>query len=506
MKKLDDKSESFKLARAGVSGFAWLLLSSGGQYLTQLISLVVLSRLLTPHDFGVVTASVTILFFVSIITQLGVGPALVQKRQLSDEDRRTAFTLSILIGSCLALFVYISATAIGGFFRIVELKYTIPLVSVAIILASFSVVAESNLQRRLKFKILANINLVTFVIANLLVSIPLALLGFSYWSILIANVVQIISKLLILIYLFPSAFRIGYSRESARELFSFGLGFTLGRFFNYIAGQGDNFVVARVLGAESLGLYSRAYQVMTLPAQLIGTVLDKVMFPIMASIQNDKERLRLIFVAANSISSFIAIPVSIFFVLFSSDIIRILLGSQWGDAAAPLAILSLFLVFRLNYKFSDSLARALGAVYNRAWRQLIFAVMVIGLAYLGTWYGLVGVALGIGVSIFFNYLLMLSLSRKLLTFDYFSILLPVVKHVVINLPIAMCLIIVSLRYGGSINIFYLLLMFILQMLFVVIISYIMRRLIFKDEVLALTVLLGSFPRLRWLKERIDFRY
>src|SRR5699024_5789433 len=114
---------------------------------------------------------------------------------------------------------------------------------------------------------------------------------------------------------------------------------SLGKFANYIAGQSDNFIIGRYLGAASLGLYGRAYQILMVPTGLIGTVLDKVMFPVFAKIQENDEKLADLYVLSMSIIAMLSIPITAFAFVSSEKIILLLLGEQWIATSPILKIL-----------------------------------------------------------------------------------------------------------------------------------------------------------------------
>ncbi|HTF28020.1 MAG TPA: oligosaccharide flippase family protein, partial [Flavitalea sp.] len=181
---------------------------------------------------------------------------------------------------------------------------------------------------------------------------------------------------------------------------------------------GDNLVVGRMLGAAALGIYGRAYQFMVMPAGLFGNALDKALFPAMAKVQGDKPRLAKAYLTGVRLIALIAIPLSFLIFLLAPEIIRILLGPEWIEVTLPLQVLACSLLFRMSYKMSDSLSRATGAVYRRAWRQVIYAIMVLTGTYIGQFWGLYGVACGVAVALIGNFLLMAHLSLKLINISW----------------------------------------------------------------------------------------
>src|SRR5690606_23614693 len=146
----------------------------------------------------------------------------------------------------------------------------------------------------------------------------------------------------------------------------------------------------------------------TVPARLVGQVIDQVFFPAMSRIQDDNKRLSNIFILATTALSIIYLPLSMFFFVFAEELILILLGTGWVDAAMPFKILCLSIFFRVVYYISDPIFRSKGKVYYRAFIQAIYAAMFIGFSFLGSLWGLVGISVGVSVALFINYLILVT--------------------------------------------------------------------------------------------------
>jgi PST family polysaccharide transporter len=155
----------------------------------------------------------------------------------------------------------------------------------------------------------------------------------------------------------------------------------------------------------------------------------------MASVQNDPERLGRAYLTSVGLVAMVTIPLGGLLTILAPEIVITLLGAQWSGVITPFQILTIVLVFRTSYKMSDTLVRAKGAVYNRAWRQWVYAILVFIGAYLGTFAGLRGVAIGTGLAIILNFLLMLDLSIKLTNVSWMSFARVFGRHTLISVPI-----------------------------------------------------------------------
>lgn len=402
-------------------GMFWMLSGKGSQAILQFIVMIVLARLLSPSDFGIVNAATVVITFTTVFSMVGVGPALIQRPELSKSHIRTGFTLTILLSILFTTLLYFGSNIIASFFHMDKLHIVLKAMSVIFLLKGLSIVSESLIQRQLKFRAFASIEVISYTVYGF-VGVSCAFMGLDYWSLVYAQISQNLIKTILLISLERHNMKPQLHWESAKELLFFGGGFTIARLSNQFALQADNLVVGRWLGSSALGLYGRAYQLMIMPTNLFGQVMDKVLFPAMARIQNKQNQLSKSYRVGITAVAFFTIPVGILMCLLSKEIVLILFGEKWLNLTPALQVLSLGLVFRTGYKISDSLARATGSVYQRAWRQIIYAIAVFTGAWIGHFAGIFGVSLGVLGAIILNYCLMTNLSMKFINLTLFDII------------------------------------------------------------------------------------
>jgi O-antigen/teichoic acid export membrane protein len=401
------------LTERTIVGLVWTSLAMGAQALMQLIALILLARLLPPSSFGVYAAALVVIGFCSIFSELGVGPAIVQRTDLEPRHIRAGFTLSLLLSTVMGGLIWLAAPLIAQFFQISELTNVVQAIALGLPLQGLSVVAQSVAQRDLRFRWLAGVDAIAFAAGFVLVAPSLAWMGFNIWALIGAYLTQQALRTIMLLNGQPHLKRPLVEWRATKELLYFGGGFTLARMANYLAGQGDNLVVGRFLGPQALGLYSHAYQLMAAPALIVGQILDRVLFPTMALVQLEPKRLARAYKSGVSACTLLILPASIVVVIVANEIVLVLLGSAWSGVVTPLRILALAMLFRTSYKLSDSIARATGAVYARAWRQAIFAGAVVAGSFIGQFWGLGGVAAGVFAAISINFGLMAHLSLRL---------------------------------------------------------------------------------------------
>lgn len=403
------------LTNRTIGALLWVGGGRAAQAVLRLLALVVLARLLSPGDFGVVSAAMIVIGLSLIFSHLGLGPAIVQRPEIEARHLDTAFVASVTLGLALGGVIWWFAPAAARFFSQVD-RFEPVLRALAWLfpLGGLSVVAESQLQRELRFRFLAGTEIASFAVGYGVVGVPLAASGFGVWALVAAQLTQTALHTTILLFARPPRLHFTPDRRAFAELMYFGTGFTAAKIANYIALQGDNVVVGRWLGAGALGLYGRAYELMAAPVQLLGEALDRVLFPAMARIQSDRERLASGFRRGVALIALVMLPTSGVLFVLAPELIDVVLGAQWTGVVVPFQILALGMFLRTSYRISDALVRATGAVYRRAWRQAVYATLVLGGAWFGRHWGIEGVACGVLAALLVNFYLMAQLSLRLL--------------------------------------------------------------------------------------------
>jgi len=405
-----------------VSGFYWMTILSVAEIIVFFIITATLARLLSPAEHGVMQAALVIISFSELFWQVGVGPAIVQQKNLTQKHIGTAIVFSFILGLLTLTAVYFLSPSLSLLFNNSDLEAVLRVLSLVFIFHSLSVVSESLLQKEMQFKKIALNKLIALVFGYGALGAILAYSGFSYWSLVLATLAQALLKTILMNITCKTKRKITFDFPALKELVIFGGGFTIAKIFNNIALQADNVIVSRTMGTAMLGIYGKAYQMMSVPANLLGGVLDHVLFPAMAKVQDEKEKLVTAFRAGVSAVALVTMPVSIMLWVLTPEIVAIILGKQWVAAIEPIRIFALTLFFRTGYKISDSLCRALGAVYKRAFLQMIYALMVIAGAYIGHYYGLTYVAVGVSIAIVMNFIIMTSLSLSLIKLNWISLI------------------------------------------------------------------------------------
>ena len=401
------------LLQRTLGGFAWLAMSSAVQGLLRIVVVAILARLLTPADFGVVGAALIVVGFADLFSRLGVGPSLVQFPELREAHVQTGFTVAVLLGFVMTGATLGTAPLAARFLDLPNLVPVLGVMAWIFPIKALSTVSDSLIQRELSFKRLAGVDVVTYSLGYGGVGIAMALLGFGVWSLAWALLAQAALQAAILLRLQPHTVRPGIEGVALRELMRSGSGFTTATVFNYIATRGDNIVVGRWLGAGALGLYDRAYALMNSSNGVLGTVLNRVLFPSFARVQHDPQQLADAYLRCSSLLALVALPTTLYCVALAPEIVGVALGDQWDAAVPAFQLLSAGVFFRLAYKMCTTVAKGCGELYHNAVIQLVYASIIVGGAVLTVRFGVAGVAASTLLGLFVNYVLLSRLCNRL---------------------------------------------------------------------------------------------
>jgi O-antigen/teichoic acid export membrane protein len=323
------------LTRRAVGGLFWTFSGTGLQLVAQLLVIMVLGRLLTPAEFGLMGAAIVVISLSQIVSQIGVGPAIVQRQQLDSLHVRVAFTLSILLGLLLGVAVWLGAPAIAAFYRIPEVEPVLRAVAILFPIDGLNTIGKSLLSRQLRFRLYASLDVASYVFGYACVGILLAWRGYGVWALVVAYLAQATVRTISMYVATRHPVRPSLNLEASRQLLSFGVGLSLAQVGRVIAQQGDNLVVARWLGPAALGVYGRAYTLMVMPAVAFGRIVNRVLFPVMAQVQDDPERLARAYERALAVVALLSLPISAFLLVVAPEFIPVLLGPAWGGVVLP---------------------------------------------------------------------------------------------------------------------------------------------------------------------------
>lgn len=449
------RSGPSSLTALTVTGFAWAFIGMASQAVLQIVSTVILARLLTPEEFGAAAAAGLVVGLSQVVSQIGVGPALVQRKTLTDREISASFYGSLLLSLALAGLLFVLSPLVNRLVGLPSESRLPQLLTVALVLAGAAATPMGLLQRRLRFRSMAAVDVLAFGPATIGVSVLLAARGHGAASLVWGQIAGALVTVVGCHVLARAPLRPASPASlwrGLRPLLRFGSGYSLSQLGNWSALNADNFVTANVLGAGPLGVYTRAYSLLAQPANVIGSAVDKALFPAMATVRDDGDRLRKAYVRSASLVALITVPCSALLCVLAPEVVDILLGDRWSGVVVPLQVFAVVLLPRASYKISGSLTRATGAVYGGAWRQWLYAAEVLVACAVGARWGVNGVAVGASTAIVLHFLVMLRFSERVASGLTRDVLTTYLKHVpvaVVTFAAAQTVALLARRAGSA---------------------------------------------------------
>lgn len=330
----------------------------GAQVITWAITLIVM-RLLTPEDYGLLAMANVFFAFMLMLSEAGLGPALIQKKNLDNTSLRSVFAIIIFTNASMLLLLNLSAPIIATFFNENRLIPILHVLSLQFLLNIFSTLPSSQLYRQLKFKSLSLINFSTTIIGSVL-TLLMAYAQLGVWALVLGNLLASMLNVIAINIIAPSFLFPRFSLSGMRNLLSFGGNVTLSRLLWFFYAQADTAIVGKFLGKEILGFYSIAMQLASLPVQRVSAIINQVAFPVFSRIQDNQEQFCSFILKAARVLSLIAFPILWGIASIANEIILLFLGEKWQSAILPLQLLALMMPLRVLVHFLPSAVDALG--------------------------------------------------------------------------------------------------------------------------------------------------
>ena len=268
------------------TGIKWSVVDQAVRQFITLVISGVLSRLLTPAEYGLLGMVTVAIGFLQVFKDMGLGSSIIQKQGITAEEQSTIFWLNVAIGVALTLLLLLAAPWIAVFFNEPQLTLLIRVMSLNFVIGSMAIVPDALIQKAIDFKSYFYRNLGT-VIAGGLLGIWLAYKGFGVWALVGQSLLTTLAGLIISFRMVPWRPQYTFNKNLLKSHLRYSLPLLGDSSINYWVRNIDNLLVGKFLGAISLGIYTRAYNLMLLPVRQISGTLTRVMFPSFAIIQHD---------------------------------------------------------------------------------------------------------------------------------------------------------------------------------------------------------------------------
>ncbi len=317
-----------------LSNAKWVTLSQMGKVFTQLMSMLVLARLIPPGEFGLMAMAYVVINFSLLIRDLGTSAAIIQHRELKNSTINAIFGLNITMGTIIAIAIVILSPLIAHLFKEPRLVDVLLLLSISFPIASSGSTHLALLERNSKFMTASLIELSAGII-SLIAAIILAYMGAGVYSLVISNLLTaIISTALLWIKSDwrPSIKKI-FNKDELKLIFSFSSNLTLFNFVNYFSRNADSMLIGRYMSANVLGSYSLAYRIMLFPLQNLTFIASRSLFPIMSRQQDNEAEVKKLFLKSIDVITFLVFPLMVGLATLREPFFNIVFGPEWALSA-----------------------------------------------------------------------------------------------------------------------------------------------------------------------------
>jgi PST family polysaccharide transporter len=382
MKDLKEKTIRGGLAR---------LCAQGANFFFRLGALMVLARLLGPKDFGLVGMVTAFTGVLTLFRDFGLSAAAIQRTNVTDEQISTLFWINMFVGVLLGFLAVAGAPAIAAFYHEPRLFGVTAVLALGFLFNAAGVQHSVLLQRQMRFTALAIINTVALIVGTA-IAIVGAKAGYGYWALVAMTVsVPLISTVG---FWLTTGWVPGmpHRRAGIRSMMRFGGTLTLNGLVAYLAYNSEKVLIGRFWGADAIGIYGRAYQLISIPTDNLNSAVGEVAFSALSRVQDDPSRLKSYFLKGFSLVLGLTLPITIACALFADDVVFVLLGPKWNDAAAIFRLLAPTIAIFAIINPLGWLLTSIGLVARGLKIALVFAPFMIAGYVVGLPYGPKGVA------------------------------------------------------------------------------------------------------------------
>jgi PST family polysaccharide transporter len=384
------------LAASAARGGAITVGSQLIKVVLMLSSTVVLARLLSPHDYGVVAMVVAVIGVGEIFRDFGLSMAALQAKELTRAQQSNLFWINAGVGLTLAVLCFGTSFLLASFYGQPEVAGIAQALSATFLLNGLSTQFKVVINRALRFFHLALVDLLPYIgafVAALVVAITTG----SYWALVLQQLVTAAMTLLLAVG-FARWWPGLPSRAPMRHLLSFGVSFAITQLLSYATRNVDSIAIGRVWGSTTVGFYDRAYSLLVMPLTQINTPMTRVAVPVLSRIQDEKDRFVSYLRRAQLVALYVTSTMFCLLVALAVPLVVLVLGEEWRRAGELLAVLAIGGIFRSLQQISYWIYMSLGLAKVQLRFYLVAQPLLVLIIIAGVPWGAMGVAVAHGIA------------------------------------------------------------------------------------------------------------
>ncbi len=371
----DEAARSQDLKHRSISAVLWGALGAFLRAGLQIVSQVVLARLLGPEQFGLFALALVVVFFSTFFADIGLAYGLIQRKVVKDEDIRFVFTWQVLLGTAITALLFFLAPLVATFYDDPRLVPVMRWLSLTPLIGALGATASVLLRKDLNFKSINLANVVSYAVGFLAFGIPMALLGFGVEALIAAFLVQAGVQALYQVVARPHPKRPMFWQPSAKELLNFGGTVLATNVINWVMSSVDRVVVGRVMSMTEAGLYSTVHNFISGPTVTVLSLLQSVLYSASARVQDNQQSLRAAFRTMFGIVGLAIVPVFFTVAVVASTFMHAVYGERWIGGEVVLAPLALAMPAFLLMGLSTPILWTAGKVRQEFQLQIPIAIV-----------------------------------------------------------------------------------------------------------------------------------
>ena len=411
-------------------GFAW---EGGTRIVVQVVSWVStiwIARILAPEDYGLVAISGIFTGLCLTISVMGLGDALINRKDLTENDKAIAFCTTTLLSILFYITLYFSAPVVADIYESEELILLIRVAAIIVLISPLSVVSRALSLRALLYKERALITMFSNLIITVL-ALVLAFSGAGFWSLVISTLVGQLFEMFALFYLVRYVPMLPKNWMSARSLYKYSLNVMGARLVAYLNIQWPAILISSFFGKVQTGNYQMANNLASAPILKVGEVFTKVAFPAFAKIQSDTDRAKNVFLKMHGFFFTTISPMLIGIALVASDLIPLLLGEKWIDIVVLIQIICIASIFLVGTLLIPTLLEGLGNAGASFHYQVVVAILSPLAMLAGANWGMTGIVIGWAAVVPIGYFYLLVKLKGCVNISFLEILSNI-KYVILG--------------------------------------------------------------------------
>lgn len=320
-------------------GLVYTFIGQYGNVLVSVLVNVILSRLLTPHEYGIIAVIMVFIVFFQLLSEMGLGPAIIQNKFLSKNDIYNIFSFSILLAITLAIIFALFGFLLSYFYNNHIYIYLSLILSIAVFFYAAVVVPSAVLKKRKEFKYI-NISLVSSALLGGVLGVFLAFEGGGVYSLVLMTTLTATSNFIFLFLKSDLRFNLKFDFKTLSKIFNFARNQFLFNILNYFSRNMDTILISKFISSTAIGNYNKAYQLLMYPAAILNGVINPVLQPVLSDYLDDEVLIDKTFLKLIHYLILIGMPMSVFFSFDSKEIIFFVFGTQWGKSVVPFSLLA----------------------------------------------------------------------------------------------------------------------------------------------------------------------